>query len=63
MIRCDKNTEEIHDKLIMLYGAGNKKEAGIYIYIFTNSSVRAGCDSMSIFKQSSTGSNSKFSFS
>ena len=35
----------------------------IYIYIFTNSSSRAGYDTRSIFKRSLTGLNSEFSFS
>ena len=33
------------------------------IYVFTNSSLRAGCDTRSIFKRSLTGLNSEFSFS
>ena len=31
-------------------------------YVFTNSSIQTGCNTRSIFKQSSTGLNSKFSF-
>ena len=35
----------------------------IYIYIYTNTSVWAGCDTRSIFKHSLIGLNSKFAFS
>ena len=35
----------------------------LYIYIFTNPSVRPGHDTRSIFKRSLTGLNSEFSFS
>ena len=33
------------------------------MYVFTNPSVQAGCDTRLIFKQSLTGFNSEFSFS
>ena len=35
----------------------------LFIFIFTNPSARAGCDTRSIFKRSLTGLNSEFSFS
>ena len=37
-----------------------KYSRGFFMYVFTNPSTWAGCDTMSIFKQSLTGLNSEF---
>ena len=46
----------------MTGGVSIRDNIYIYIYIYTNPSTRAGCDTKSIFKWGSTGLNSEFSF-
>ena len=46
-----------------MYAESQNVSVWVYMYVFTNSSARAGCDTRPIFKGSLPDFNSKFSFS